>query len=234
MKDLISKLTFGFLMAQFVPGVITVCSLGLLCGAYSLEEHDSIVKIAKELSKYLSSVEAKLMFIALCTGAGMLIHGVHWAVLAFLETVFRKEKDGEVDRRAIYETFWHKLPVFLQVLLGPIIMLFETLGFLVLGGKIKCLATSENVIYIRNDKMGAFNFIQDFYLHFAQFYAHTAYALLIAFVSLLIFVWSFGTPEKGICLLIIVYVLTGVFFVVGRIQLATLFIAEHEMCGDEG
>ena len=232
MKDLISKLTFGFLMAQFVPGAIVVCSLSVLCGAYSLEEHDSIIKIAKELKAYLSSVESGILFIALCTGAGMLIHGVHWAVLAFLETVFRKEEDGEVDRRAMYETFWHKLPVFLLVLLGPIIILLETLGFFVLGRKTKNLTTSENVPHIHKDKMDAFNFIQDFYLHFAQFYAHTAYALLIAFISLLIFMWSFGVPKKGICLLIIAYVLAGVFFVLGRIQLATLFIAEDEMRDD--
>lgn len=231
MKDLISKLTFGFLMAQFVPGAIVVCSLGFLFGAYCFEAENSINAIVdKALTSWLSTVESKIVFIVLCTGAGMVIHGIHWAVLAFLQTAFRKE--GE-DAREMYEVFWHNhLPVFLQVLLGPIIMLFETLGFFILGTKLKRLVTIENVPHIHKNKMDSFNFIQDFYLHFAQFYAHTAYALLIAFVSLLIFIWSFGVPEKGICLLILIYVLTGIFFIVGRIQLATLFIAEKQMRDD--
>jgi hypothetical protein len=230
MKDFISKLTFGFLMAQFVPGVITLCSIIFLYVAFTIDNENSIKTIANAaLSNWTTLLFTKVIFAALCTGAGMLIHGIHWSVLAYLETCSGTEENGKTKRKQIYETFWHRLPVFVQILLGPIKIIVEILGWLFKGRKIHDLATHENVPSINKDKMEAFNYIQDFYLHFAQFYAHTSYALLISFISLFIFVCFFGLSKIRVFLLIAIYLLTGLFFVIGRIQLATLFIAEHEM-----
>lgn len=230
MKDFISKLTFGFLMAQFVPGAIAVCSIAFLCAAFTLGAGNSLKLISSEaLKTWLNSVPAKITFVAMCTGAGMLIHGIHWAVLSYLETFFGTIKDGKLERKPICEMVWHKLPIFLQVLLGPLIAIFEILAFFLTGTKISNLATHENVPKIDKDKMESFNFIQDFYLHFAQFYAHTSYAFLISLISLIIFIYFFGVSKIRIYILIITYILTGLFFVIGRIQLTTLFIAEREM-----
>jgi hypothetical protein len=77
--------------------------------------------------------------------------------------------------------------------------------------------------------MEAFNFVQDFYLHFAQFYAHTGYALLISFISLSILKIGIDLPIISGIWLMILYFLIGLFFVIGRIQLTTLFIAERAL-----
>jgi hypothetical protein len=233
MKDLISKVTFGFLMAQFVPGAIAVSAIGFLCAAFALDTANSIQAIGSAAVKaWGTSLEAKIILVLMCTGAGMLIHGIHWAVLAFIETVWQPGKRGEKNRREIYEAVWLKMPIPLQVLLGPATALLEVLGFLFLGKSILDVTTEENVPHIHKDRMDAFNFLQDFYLHFAQFYAHTSYALLVSFVCLTVFVCCFGSSGRRLCLLVAIYVLCGLFFVLGRIQLCTLFIAEHELRND--
>lgn len=233
MKDFISKLTFGFLMAQFVPGAIAVCSIAFVYAAFTFDADNSIKSIASmAFSKWGEPLGAKVLFFTMCTAVGMLIHGIHWAVLAYLETCSETDGSRGENRKPAYATFCHGYPVIVQVLLGPIKILLEILGFLFMGKKIESLATHENVPRIHKDKMEAFNFIQEFYLYFAQFYAHTSYALLILFFSAGLFVCFFGLSKIRLCILVGSYILTGLFFVIGRIQLATLFIAEHEMVSE--
>ena len=219
MKDLISKLTFGFLMAQLIPGAVAVCSVVFLYAAFTLDTDNTIKDIVYEaLWQWRLTLLEKVLFAALCTGAGMLIHGLHWAVLGYMER-YRDRTTREMKEREIYETFWHGFPIYLQILLGPIKIIIETLGFLFNNQTLHDVTTQENVPEIDKDKMEAFNFLQDFYLHFAQFYAHSSYALIISLFSMVIFICFFGPTIMRFFLLAI-----------GRIQLSTLFIAEHQMC----
>ena len=230
MKDFISRLTFGFLMAQFVPGAIAVSSIAFLYAAFTLKTDNSMWAIIDTASARWGAIWlSKLFFVAACTGAGMLIHGTHWAVLGYLETHPCPLTSSEHGSQRVYESFWHSFPVIIQIVLGPPKILLEILCFLFLGTKIRELATQENVPEIDKDKMEAFNFLQDFYLHFAQFFAHTSYALMISLLSLVTFVHFFGLSTTRIWILITIYLFTGFFFVIGRIQLATLFEAEHEL-----
>jgi len=261
MKDFLSKLTFGFLMAQFVPGVIAISSIIFLYAAFTLEAsgkslcHDkkqsfrchkeecifkktgcsevsldspnSIKTIITEtIIPWFEPVGMKVLFVLLSVGSGMLIHGIHWAVLAYLQTVLRKDSS---PLRKIHELPYHNMLIILQVIFGPVIILIETFAFLFTGLSIKNVMTHENVPKIKKDEMDAFNFLQDFYLHFAQFYAHTGYALLVLFISLCVFVLSFGHFKTHWILLAATYILSGLFFVIGRIQLETLFNAEREI-----
>ena len=228
MKDLISKLTFGFLMAQFVPGGIAICSICLLCISKARGDKESIVELADAaVALWLVGLPRTIVFVVLCTGAGMVIHGVHWAVLSYFESfTFRKKVERSND---IWKTFWHGYPIYKQIFLGPVKIVVETLCFLLFGSGIENLATQENVPHIKKHKMEAFDFLQGFYLHFAQFYAHTGYALLVSLICLFIFICRSGPSWSKFFLFLAVYVLTGVFFVLGRIQLTTLFKAEREL-----
>lgn len=235
MRDLVSKLTFGFLMAQLVPGALAVASFAFLAIAFGGDAPNSVKGIILyAVEHWPSSPVANVVLAFSCVVVGMLIHGVHWAILAYLETYDCTNTNGgvtEAKRRPIHEVLWHKhrRPVLFHVVLGPIRMIRETVCFLFTCSRGKNLATHENVPRIPKDRMEAFQFVQDFYLHFSQFYAHTAYSLLMATVSIVVFSFFFEFTLYRVGLIIFLYLLTGLFFVVGRIQLLTLFIAERDL-----
>ena len=211
-------------MAQFVPGAMVTFSLGFLYLGLTSENANSVAGIAKDvLSKFTSSLSIQLIIIGLCIGSGMLIHGIHWAVLGFLEThVWAKGK-----LKAVAATFWHDYRLILQVILGPVKICVEICLLLFCSTSIKKVAIEENVPNINKDKMDAFQFVQDFYLHFAQFYAHTSYALLLSFLSFLVYVLKTGFSLQRIGLMAFLYLTSGLFFTLGRIQLQSLFKAEE-------
>jgi len=111
MQDFISKVTFSFLMAQFVPGVIAIFSGSLLFTMFTeVNTHHLGDAVILTMDIWAGSTRRILIFIALSIGSGMAIHGLHWAVLGFLESYF--------SPKATYETFWHDKRVFIQILLG--------------------------------------------------------------------------------------------------------------------
>jgi hypothetical protein len=157
MKDFVSKLTFGFLMAQLVPGLITVYSLTFIYATYSGDALGTVVDAARAaVDLWSASVVRQLVFLALSVGAGMAIHGLHWAVLGHLESHY--------DRK-VSETFWHDKRMIWQILLGPAKILREIFEFVFFANDVGRVAIEENVAEIDKDKMDAFQFIQDFYLH---------------------------------------------------------------------
>ncbi|HPC94254.1 MAG TPA: hypothetical protein PLU87_04870 [Sedimentisphaerales bacterium] len=228
MKDFISKVTFGFLMAQLVPGMVVV--MAFTCMSQS-EAPDGDVCFRAMLEHieacWSPSAFRTAAFLFLSCAVGMLIHALNWMVLAWTEN------KSDVDNpKPVRETRYHKWPVLIQLLIGPFVMVYEVLSLLFKAPSVTHLTMDENVKCFKQDCEWRFQFLQDFYLHFGQFYAHTAYALLVATVLCLVnlFRCLCGT---NITLAIIAYLLTTVLFLFGRIQLSTLFRAETELAEHE-
>jgi len=224
MKDLFSKLTFGFLMAQLVPGMIVILSLSIVYVAYGEGVNHSFFDAVRETSRlWFATGLRQIAFAAFSTGAGMLIHGLQWATVGYLEYKYG----------SVLDLKWHNNKrLIIQVLIGPIMIIWEILMLLFTANTIKDAAIKENVHKIDKDKMEAFHFLQDFYLHFSQFYAHTSYALVVCFLSLLAFIYHAGFTFHRLATLLFIYLLCGLFFIIGRIQLQSLFQGEKELRDD--
>jgi len=174
---------------------------------------------------WFDSVPRAITFLFLAVGTGMMIHGLQWTVLAWLE----KHKDPQ-NLQAAHRMFYHaKFPVVLQILLGPFIMICEFGWILATCRDLDRLLMEENAPFLNPEDMPVFNFLQEFYLHFAQFYAHTAYALLVS-VPCMAATWSIlgYTPNRWI-LVAGLYLSAGAFFILGRVQLGSLFSAEWDL-----
>lgn len=221
MKELLSKFTFGFLMAQLFPGAIAVTSLS--CAFLALAEecpHDGSGFVGYVLDTWSMSVPRVILFLVLATGMGMLIHGVHWTIVAALEN--RNDPD---DPKPLWTLKRYGRTIAVQILCGPFTMLSELACLLRTKG-IRPLLIDENVPCLGPNKMPMFDFLQDFYLSFAQFYAHTAYALLMGLLCLASAFRHIGFSFGRVLLILVLYAGTGIFFLLGRIQLQTLFRAE--------
>jgi hypothetical protein len=235
MGDLLSRATFGFLMAQFFPGAILIYGLMFLRQSILSPAHTAVRLMA---SSAMTSLDGSFLYqlsvIALCTGAGMLIHGIHWAVLGYLESYGASltKPNPESKKTPVFETFWHGLRLGWQVLLGPVKLLVEIGSMLLFARDLRSLAIEENAGKIDKEHFEAFEFVQDFYLHFSQFYAHLACALAATLPMLLVAFYYSGFSPKRIVGVVALYVLCGAMFVIGRIQLAGLFIAEVDMASE--
>lgn len=217
MKDFISKLTFGFLMAQFLPGSVVVFSSTYLACDIS-KPHCSIKQHFSEVGEYwFESIYLTIVFLFLSVAIGMVVHGLNWTVLAWLESKYDSSR----------ESFWHQKLLIIQVFLSPIKMIIELL-WLLIAPNIEILTLMENVHKIKKEKMEQFYFLQEFYLNFSQFYAHMSYAFLITFIfSIICCVQNFSW--KRLAISIVFYFLTSLFFLLGRIQLGSLFKAERDL-----
>ena len=220
MKDFISKVTFGFVMAQLVPGAIAVSSLLFLYVSLGVESPTSMLSVAHLAAARASEdILRQVALLGLFVGAGMLIHGVQWAVIGFLETRFK----------SVFNTYWHDLPIGAQILLGPVKIVREFVELLVRCRHVRDAGVDENVSKVAESRFPQFEFLQEFYLHFAQFYAHTAYALVIAVLSLVSFTAIHGLTWKRIGVCCGLYLASGLFFVIGRIQFQSMFRAEEAL-----
>jgi hypothetical protein len=222
MKDFFSKVTFGFLMAQVFPGAVAVLSLSFLYSNFGANQPNSLLgAIRTTIGGWAAaSATAQLFLLGLCIGAGMAIHGIAWSVVGFYES----SRD-----KAIFDSFWHKHRIAYQVLLGPLKIIGETAFFLFTATNIRGATVPENVPKIHKDLFPHFEFLQDFYLYNAQFFTHTAYALVGSFASVVAFIIGNGWTPRRIIVGILVYITCGLFFVLGRIQLSSLFAAEDDL-----
>lgn len=227
MKDMISKVTFGFFMAQFFPGAIATSSIILVYYTVSTELPNAIIDaLLSTIDVCTATFTQKMGFLGLCTGVGMLIHGRHWSVLGFLESAHLEDGKEEYPK---VKTLWNDKRIIHQIFLAPVKLIWEVLKFLFRGRQISVIAIEENVPYVPDEKMSAFQYLQDFYLHFAQFYCHTSYALLLTTVSVVVFCLVKGFTISLTLLFLCSYILTGLLFVIGRIQFTTLFMAEMKL-----
>ena len=229
MQDFFSKVTFGFLMAQFVPGVIVVLSLSFLFTNLFGNILGFREAINASMDIWVEPTSQLFVFSALAIAAGMAIHGLHWAVLGFLENHNPKTQH---ERNSIAESFWHDKRIIFQILLGPVKIVCKIFKMLGSGKSIKELAIQENVGNLDATKIEEFKFLQDFYLHFAQFYAHTSYAMVMLFISVSLAVMcsstlSFSWPLSF--LLLAFWVGCGFFFTISRVQFQALFQAEESL-----
>ena len=224
MKDFISKVTFGFLMAQLLPGALVVITFSCLTGGDALESCHCLKQILDKIENlWFRSTFTILSLLFISVAVGMLIHGLNWTVIAYIEN-----KNDIKKPKPVRETKYHNWPIWKQLLVSPIIIVYEILALLVNAPNIENLTLDENIIKIKSESIQQFQFIQDFYLHFGQFYAHMAYALLFTFIC--IFRCLIKQPSwSSFGILIFVYFLTSIFFIMGRVQLGSLFKAENAL-----
>jgi len=227
MKDFISKVTFGFLMAQLLPGLIVVFALSCSILNYETTCNDYSALIDKVGEFWFNAPVRSVIFFFLAISIGMLIHGLNWTVLAWIEFCAAEEKVKTVRG----DFLWHKFPVWQQFLISPVVMVIEVLWLFLSKGLLP-LMMKENVVSICHDKIEQFTFLQEFYLHFGQFYAHAAYALLICTFCSLKYLSNQFT-QRTVFVAFILYCITSIFFLLGRIQLGTLFDAEGKLVEKE-
>ena len=227
MKDFISKVTFGFLMAQLLPGAVVVFAITCASMSNTYGTEKSFQQITTNVgSAWFEDSFKTVSFLLISIGVGMFIHGLNWSVLAWLEWIQRKK--GWKSLRG--DLYWHKLPILLQLIISPFVMIIEII-WLLTAKKLYHLIMYENAPRIDSGKFSQFIFLQEFYLHFGQFYSHMAYAFLITTICILTCcIRSFGADRLVICVLF--YLLTSMFFLLGRIQLGSLFKAEEELVKD--
>lgn len=224
MKDFISKVTFGFIMAQLLPGAVVVFAITCASSSEARESEESFRQAILNVSfQWFGDSLKATCFLLISVAVGMCIHGLNWAILAWLEWVSDK-KGWESVRGDLY---WHKLPLWLQLIISPVAMIIEVIWLLV-AGKLDYVIMRENVPRIDKDKMSQVTFLQDFYLDFGQFYAHMAYVLLTTTIcSVICCIRSFELVRLAVA--VFLYISTSVFFLLGRIQLGSLFGAEEEL-----
>ena len=234
MKDIFSKITFGFLMAQLAPGVIVIYSSSFLYMIFRDTPNSFSMTMSQVNQFWFDSSPTAIIFFALSVGAGMSIHGLHWSILGYLEGgKFKSENMGLIPKLRLT---LEKRNFFCQILFCPGFILLEIIGFLFTVKKTEDVILEENVTSIPDSKMEAFHFLQSFYLSFAQFYIHTGYALYFSFVCLLVGSWQscFICGDdlinyQRLIVTIFIYILAGYFFLIGRIQFGSLFAEEEKL-----
>ncbi|HNY77262.1 MAG: hypothetical protein RBS72_02630 [Sedimentisphaerales bacterium] len=228
MKDFISKVTFSFLMAQLVPGMVVVMAFTCIATSGGSEADVCLETMLTRIEGWwFASAFRTVAFLFMSCAVGMLIHALNWTVLAWVEN-----RDGIDDPKPVRETRYHRLPLWTQLLIGPLVMAYEVLTLVLKAPNLARLTMGENLKCFKQDCEWRFQFLQEFYLHFGQFYAHTAYALLLTTVLCVVNIL------RRPCLInftvtIIAYLLTSVLFLFGRVQLGTLFRAETELAEHE-
>jgi hypothetical protein len=222
MNDLVSKATFGFVMAQLFPGTIALFAISFSYSSWEPSQPAAVLAAATRVLVMWGggSVAQQLFLVALSIGAGMLIHGLHWAVLGTLENC---------NAASIFDVPFHGRRVVLQIAVAPIHAIKEIGCFLIVPKHIRYARMRENVPNIHKDLMPQFQWVQEFYLYSAQFFAHVSYALLIALFALVHFTFLHGVTGRRIVLIAIVYGLIGVMFTLGRVQFASMFGAETDL-----
>jgi len=242
MKDFVSKITFGFLMAQLVPGMIAVIAVSLLFLNEEPGAIDLISTMTVCMEFWTDSTQQSILFVFLSTGAGMAIHGLNWTIIGFLEcyafrtaTNERKQEleieNDEDQLLSLRDNTWHVRPIYQQLLLGPFRLIQETFLFTVKARNLNEVLMDENVGQINKDKMAGFDFLQEFYLNFAQFYAHTSYALTLLLGSSVFCLITGAAPKADSWIIIFIYLLASYFFLIGRIQMSSLFKGEVKLKG---
>ena len=209
-------------MAQLFPGAVAVLSLSFFYAIFSVALPDSLLGAVRETVRSwgTATTTAQLFLAGLSIGAGMVIHGIDWSIVGFYETSRGK---------AIFDSFWHDRRLILQVILGPAKIVAETALFFFAAKNIRAATVPENVPNIHKDLFPHFEFLQEFYLYNGQFFSHTAYALVPSFLSIIAFIGVNGVTPRRIIVSILVYLTCGMFFVLGRIQLNSLFSAEDDL-----
>lgn len=224
MNGFLTRFTFGFIMAQFFPGAVVILSLTTsYLSTFSKRDVGSLKDLFFfSFDKWFSSNTRIIIFVFLAIGFGMLIHGIHWTVLAWLEN----HKGGKTISSR--ESFWHNYYIIFQLFLSPFKMIIELLWVL-FAPSVDRLTTEENIPQIAPEYMEHYHSLEAFYLNFGQFFSHVSYAILISFICVVYNCLSSNVPSIYFIILPVLYFATSTFFIIGRIQLGSLFKAEREL-----
>jgi len=211
MRDLVSKFVLGFLMARFFPGALLVYAL---CFLYFSLPPTFSPSLYQELNVVLAAWETgslvrTIVLIGICAGTGMLLHGLHRAVLASLES-----KNG-----SFLESPSHARAIWVQVLIGPWTMVREVFDLIFRTKGIAEARFDDPAAAIPPERFPHFRFVEEMDLYSSQFLVLTAYASLGCFLGLGTFVLFGGISLRRLSLLVLVWGAAGLFFVLGRIQL---------------
>ena len=230
MEQFLGRFTLGFLMAQLFPGAVAVLSCTCPYMAKEAVPPKTMIELFTSVGNlWFGSTRNTVIFLFLSGAAGLLIHGISWSVMAWLENEGpppwlggRRSPPGQPIR----ESFWHQWPIIFQVVAGPVKMVLE-LVYALGAPRLEVMRMEDNVPHIVPEDKPAFDFLQDFYLYFAQFYAHTSYAFLLS-LPFLFSAWCImgEFTSRRVLLLLLTYLGAGVFFIIGRVQYITLFNAE--------
>ena len=219
MKDFVTKATFGFAMAQLFPGAVGAFAVGFMYFVVETPQPNSLLAAARNvLASWSDTSLARGLFLSgFCIGVGMFIHGLNWAVLGAMESKLKG---------AVFNSSFHARVIATQVISGPARVIFEVWCLLFMTRHVRDARMDENVVRIAPSFTPHHEFLQDFYLYSAQFFAHTTYSFLAALVAQGLFVSGYGYTWRRGVMLALTYVMSGLFFVIGRIQFASLFNAE--------
>lgn len=230
MKDFLPTFTFGFLMAQLFPGGVAV-----LCATfpYVTLTSDKVVRLTGLFNKvgdvWFGSARNTVVFLFAATATGMFIHGLDWVCLGWQTHAVDErnrpkfdENQESVDRPLRHHPF-HRKNLAVQFVTAPWEMVAELLS-LTRVPKLSCVAMGENVPRMQPTHMPIFSWLQDFYLYFAQFYLHMAYALLVGIPAVILsFIFWGEVSLFRILFVISLSSMMSFFFLLGRIQLLSLF-----------
>ncbi len=208
-------------MAQLFPGFFLLNAITVCMSPAEDATGQSIAGIIiGHVNKLISNTGHTVLTVIFSIMLGMLIHGIHWAVLACLENQ---------NSTPVRDRPWHRQRIFIQIIVMPVCMIWELRLLLKSRGIIQ-LAMEENVPHFDPKFMDNYSFLQDFYLNFGQFYSHMAYSLLFSLPFLLAsFIGFTDRPLPIIAFMIGIYLFIGLMITLGRVQLSTLFIAENEI-----
>jgi hypothetical protein len=232
MKDFLPAFTFNFLMAQLFPGSVAVLCMTCLYVVSSLGPaatiaFPSMMSLLSHVGDlWFGSTRGVVIFLFLSAATGMFLHGLAWMVLGW-ETQERDEDGKPVIGGSIplRELVFHSQPLWRQMLKAPNQMI-EEIEHLFGSPGLRWIVLEENVSEIEPSAMPNFTWLQDFYLHFGEFYLHMAYSLLMGFLPLLFTCAWLGLTTRRVIFLVFIYFLIGFFFLMGRTQLASLFMNE--------
>jgi hypothetical protein len=220
MKEFLPTFTFGFLMAQLFPGATVVLSLS--CGFVTFVngvETGLLRLFAIVGDMWFGSLRNTIVFLFLSIASGVLLHGLDWMALGGM---YKDHGGGP-------RTFpFHKWCIFDQIVTAPFNMIYELLVLVTREGLDEA-TVGENAAKIDPTLIPNLNYLQEFYLHFAQFFIHMAYALWISLIVLMLWMYQVGFSMPRMILLLLIYGILSVFFLMGRAQLAILFEGERAL-----
>jgi hypothetical protein len=232
MKDFVSRLTFGFLMAQLFPGAVTVFAITFAYMSFEGRLPNAVVaSVDLILNTWAAGTTGHKLFLAgLFIAFGMLIHGIHCMnSCCFMRssrmraTFSRTAERTTPRRRATSNSSWKNR-------VGPMRSWNAS--------RVRSRGRSNIEwgigLVARHSCSMAPRIVQ----YTAQFFAHTAYALVFCAFSLLAYVgrfdlsagaFTYGFTVRRFFLLLLLYATSSAFFVLARVQLATLFRAEQDL-----
>ena len=96
MKDFISKVTFGFIMAQLLPGAVVVFAITCTLDTKTCGSEEPFQQVILNVgSAWFGDSFKAASFLLISVAVGMCIHGLNWAILACW-SAFKKKRAGSL------------------------------------------------------------------------------------------------------------------------------------------